>query len=131
MKHQKPLLLSLWLLLPLLSSVDGAFGGHDVFTSLAQLRQLWRSDRDAVARMELAADNLESMSRVLRRYARDHRALSLHESDPNFSFLGHPLNAYLLVRHVALGWEEVRTNVFQMENDTRQIFGKEESRSHR
>ena len=43
---------------------------------------------------------------------------------PNFDYLGQPINSYFLIRHVALGWDKVRTKGFQAENATRSIFGK-------
>ncbi len=56
------------------------------------------------------------------RYVKNHLSLDL-DREPSFEYLGHPLNSYHLVRHVALGWEEVRESVFKAENQTREIFG--------
>ena len=39
-----------------------------------------------------------------------HNELRLFET-PNISFLGHPINAFHFVRHVASGWTNVRENV--------------------
>ena len=39
-----------------------------------------------------------------------HNELHLHET-PSMSFLGHPINAFHFVRHVASGWTNVRENV--------------------
>ena len=37
--------------------------------------------------------------------------------------MGHPLNSYQLVKHVALGWQEIRNQVFERVNKTDKIFG--------
>ena len=37
------------------------------------------------------------------RYVQNHYMHNLNET-PNYDYLGHPLNAYHLVRHVASGW---------------------------
>ena len=39
-----------------------------------------------------------------------HNELKLNE-EPNIDFLGHPINAFHFVRHVAAGWTDVRENV--------------------
>jgi len=39
-----------------------------------------------------------------------HNELKLFET-PNYEFLGHPINAFHFVRHVAAGWTDVRENV--------------------
>ena len=45
---------------------------------------------------------------------------------PNFNHLGHPLNAYHLIRHVASGWNYLIKNEFNdiPENHLKQQFGK-------
>ncbi len=115
-----PFLLSLLLLRPAPSSCE--YGGHDLFTSLAQLGELWRDEREVVREMRRAAETLGEMREVLERYVANHQALGL-DGEPSFQYLGHPLNSYHLVRHVALGWQEVRESVFRAENETREIFG--------
>ena len=57
------------------------------------------------------------------RYIESHKATKL-DQEPNFDYLGQPLNGYFMIRHVALGWAEIRENVFKAENKTREIFGK-------
>ena len=39
-----------------------------------------------------------------------HNELHLYET-PSMNFLGHPINAFHFVRHVASGWTNVRENV--------------------
>ena len=56
------------------------------------------------------------------RYIDSHESVRLNQS-PNFDYLGQPINSYFLIRHVALGWNEIRTKVFHAENATRHIFG--------
>ena len=56
------------------------------------------------------------------RYIDSHESVNLNQS-PNFDYLGQPINSYFLIRHVALGWNEIRTKVFDAENATRRIFG--------
>ena len=57
------------------------------------------------------------------RYIRSHESAKLNQ-EPNFDYLGQPLNSYHLIKHVALGWEEIREKVFKVENKTREAFGK-------
>ena len=40
------------------------------------------------------------------------------DQDPNFDYLGHPLDAYHFVRHVATGWERVREELIFKANST-------------
>jgi hypothetical protein len=44
------------------------------------------------------------------RYVMRHNELRLFET-PNYEFLGHPINGFHFVRHVAAGWTDVRENV--------------------
>ena len=39
-----------------------------------------------------------------------HKIHKLNEP-PNYEYLGHPINAYHLIRHVASGWSNVLENV--------------------
>ena len=41
---------------------------------------------------------------------KSHHELHL-DSGPNYDFLGHPINAYHFVRHVASGWKHIQDNV--------------------
>ena len=45
---------------------------------------------------------------------------------PNFNHLGHPLNAYHLIRHVASGWNYLMENEFKniRESHVKHEFGK-------
>lgn len=43
----------------------GAFGGHDLFTSLAQLEVLWHNDRQVVKDMENTIKKLDKVKKAL------------------------------------------------------------------
>lgn len=43
-------------------------------------------------------------------YVTSHKHHTL-DQEPNYDFLGHPVNAYHFVRHVASGWNKVRENL--------------------
>ncbi len=44
------------------------YGGHDLFTSLAQLGELWRDEREVVRDIRTAMERMEEMKEVLQRY---------------------------------------------------------------
>ena len=46
------------------------------------------------------------------RYVKTHYMHNLNQT-PNFNHLGHPLNAYHLIRHVASGWNYLIENEFK------------------
>ena len=48
---------------------------------------------------------------VIFRYVNSHKIHQL-DQEPNFDYLGHPLDAYHFVRHVATGWERIRNKIF-------------------
>ena len=48
------------------------------------------------------------------RYVQHHYIHQLNQT-PNYEYLGHPVNAYHLVRHVASGWSNVIDNVMNDE----------------
>ena len=51
----------------------------------------------------------------LNRYVKHHKIHQLDQT-PNYDYLGHPVNAYHFIRHVASGWATVIDEV--MNNDT-------------
>ena len=51
---------------------------------------------------------------VLRRYVKHHYLHQLNQP-PNYEYLGHPINSYHLVRHVASGWDNIMKNVLGSE----------------
>ena len=51
--------------MPKLTLAD--YGGHDLFTSLAQLEVLWHNDREVVQKMEDTIDMLENAAKSLRK----------------------------------------------------------------
>ena len=44
------------------------YGGHDLFTSLGQLHELWKNENAAVEDMRKAVKNLDVMRESLQRY---------------------------------------------------------------
>ena len=44
------------------------------------------------------------------RYVKHHYIHQLNQT-PNYDYLGHPVNAYHLIRHVASGWDNILNNV--------------------
>lgn len=97
------------------------YGGHDLFTSLGQLNELWKNEIEVVRNMEKAIQNMDDMKASLVKYIKSHKEAQLNQ-EPNFDYLGQPINGYLMIRHVALGWQEIREQFFKAENETRQIF---------
>ena len=83
------------------------FGGHDLFTSLAQLEVLWHNEVEVVQKMRDSLGLEDKMDEALRGYLEQHDRLGLG-SGPRRDFLGHPVNAYFFVRHVGHGWSKVR-----------------------
>ena len=45
------------------------------------------------------------------RYVQNHYLQNLNQT-PNYDYLGHPLNAYHLIRHVASGWNYLAKKQF-------------------
>ncbi len=58
----------LLLLLLLPPPMECAFGGHDLFTSLTQLRYLWAEDIAAVKHMREAIQAMEELKDVMERW---------------------------------------------------------------
>ena len=44
---------------------------------------------------------------------------------PNYDFLGHPLNAYLFVRHVANGWSKIKEQLDKIDVNSTKEFRKQ------
>lgn len=79
---------------------------QNLFASLSQLKLLWQNDLDIVKLMEPLMDDNSSEYVPLKRYVKQHRQQGLNQT-PNIDHLGHPINAYHLLRHVVYGWEYV------------------------
>ena len=60
--------------------------------------------------------------RYLFSYMAQHKLLGLDE-EPNYDFLGHPINAYLFVRHVAHGWSFIKESLEKVDLNKTQDFG--------
>lgn len=60
----------IWILWSILAFKEATadVGGHDLFTSLAQLEVLWHNDKSAVAIMEQAIKKLDETSQALKEY---------------------------------------------------------------
>ena len=62
-------------------------------------------------------------------YVMRHNELKLNET-PNYNFLGHPINAFHFVRHVASGWTDVRQNVISDDViSLKEDFGKNDKKA--
>ena len=48
----------------------------------------------------------------LNRYLKEHYSLEMQNKSKS-EYLGHPINAYHLIRHVALGWDGINENILQ------------------
>ena len=46
------------------------------------------------------------------RYVKNHKKLELDQA-PNVEYLGHPINAYNLIKHSAIGWKFLNHSVVQ------------------
>ena len=44
------------------------------------------------------------------RYVQTHYMQNLNQT-PNYDYLGHPINSYHLIRHVASGWNNIMKNL--------------------
>merc|ERR1712223_297310 len=111
---------------------NASVGGHDLFTSLAQLEVLWTNEMKVVDLMENAIKKMESASNALKGYVRSHKELNL-DHGPNYEFLGNPINAYHFVRHVAAGWKRIQDHVVgeggeALLNDLAQLKDREEEK---
>ena len=45
------------------------------------------------------------------------------DAEPNFKYLGHPMNSYHLVRHVAFAYEYIANTFEPMTNATKEFLG--------
>ena len=72
----------------------------------------------------LISHMLKSLNFVFR-YVKSHYMHNLNQA-PNFNHLGHPLNAYHLIRHVASGWNYLMEKEFKniRESYVKHEFGK-------
>jgi len=59
------LLIFIGLVLSILGNVEAAFGGHDLFTSLAQLEVLWHNEREVVKDMQNIIKKLDKAKKSL------------------------------------------------------------------
>ena len=91
-------------------NIKANVGGHDLFTSLAQLEVLWHNEHEIIKLMENAISKMERATKALKDYILSHKQLHLDEK-PNYEFLGHPINAYHFVRHVASRWKDIQNEV--------------------
>ena len=46
------------------------------------------------------------------RYVKNHKKLELDQA-PNVEYLGHPINAYNLIKHSAIGWKFLNHSIVQ------------------
>ena len=91
--------------------VKARHGGNDIFTSLEAMRRLWLEERVFVQNLQDSIETMKAMIPVFERYVKNHQKLEL-DQEPNVEYLGHPINAYNLIKHSALGkWRDWSTFV--------------------
>jgi len=84
--------------------------GHNLFASLAQLRRLWEKEQEIVRSMEQILNISKTCHPPLQTYVKRHYILMLN-MEPNFEYLGHPINSYHFIHHMASGWPLVMSYV--------------------
>ena len=57
------------------------------------------------------------------RYVRSHHLHGLNRT-PHYTHLGHPINAYHLIRHVASGWDKVSRQKLEINHWIRKNVGR-------
>ena len=60
---------------------------------------------------------------LLYRYIQSHQLHKLNDT-PNLDYLGHPINAYHFIRHVASGWKRILDDGPQINNWIEKMAGK-------
>ena len=80
------------------SPIWARYGNNDIFTSLEAMRRLWIEEKEFVNNLESAIENLKTIMPVFERYITNHKKLELNQ-EPNVDYLGHPINAYNLIKH--------------------------------
>ena len=60
---------------------------------------------------------------LILRYMKNHYLHGLNGT-PNYSHLGHPINAYHLIRHVASGWDKVSRQKLEINHWIRKNVGR-------
>lgn len=82
-----------------------------IFASLAQLEILWYKELKVVDLMEKLLTTYKPKPSCLQLYVNNHYLQNLNQT-PNYLYLGHPINAYHLIRHIASDWRNIITNDF-------------------
>jgi hypothetical protein len=59
-------LCSLYFILIFIKPLEATVGGHDLFTSLAQLEVLWHNDRTVVNQMVQTIEKMDKASKALK-----------------------------------------------------------------
>ena len=93
------------------------YGGNDIFTSLQAMKYLWNEEIKFVEHLQDSIKTMETILPLFKRYVTNHEKLELNQ-DPNVDYLGHPINAYNLIKHSALGWEMFHEDIIPKLNDT-------------
>lgn len=55
------------------TKADASVGGHDLFTSLAQLEVLWQNEMEVVKAMEGAISKMDAAQKALKEYKKSFR----------------------------------------------------------
>ena len=67
------------------------------------MRRLWLEERIFVQNLKDSIETLKDIIPKFERYVQNHEKLKL-DQEPSVDYLGHPINAYNLIKHSALGW---------------------------
>ena len=100
-----------------LPTIYAKYGNNDFFTSLEAMRRLWVEEKAFVTHLESSIESLKTILPVFERYITNHKKLEL-DQEPNVEYLGHPINAYNLIKHSALGWKMFDEDVIPVLNQS-------------
>jgi len=64
---------------------------------------------------------METMVEAMKRYVKSYKEIEL-DKEPNFDYLGHPVNSYMLVRHVAFAYEFLSGKLEPLTNATKDFL---------
>uniref|UniRef100_A0A2P2I4Y7 procollagen-proline 4-dioxygenase n=1 Tax=Hirondellea gigas TaxID=1518452 RepID=A0A2P2I4Y7_9CRUS len=85
----------------------------DVFTSMSDMHTLLETEGEVIRTMENYVASQEARLLQLRRDIAEMGAVHRQASQSPDQFLGHPINAFLLVKRLTLDWAEMQTALTQ------------------
>lgn len=110
------------LLVLLFGSSSANYGGNDLFTSLEAMKWLWQEEKMFATKLEKVIENFQSVLPLMEKYLENHKKLQLDVQEPNVEYLGHPVNAYNLIRHSAIGWKQFHSHILPKLNDSMPVL---------